>query len=106
MKLAHYFPVSIFIFKINHFVLQPLYRNGFLERGNGRTCLRTPQNGVVPDTQVPAFVLVCDALIFLLLRDDLSNLGRAFDYHCLTLDDELLESCEVSLHAKECALVC
>lgn len=91
MKLADHLAVSIFIFKINHFALQPLYCKGFSERGNLRFCLRTSQNGVVPDAHVPAFVLVCDALIFLLLSDDPDDLGRALGDHRATFCDVLLK---------------
>ena len=105
MKLAHHSPVSIFILQINNFVLQPLYRKGFSKRGNRRLCVRTSQNGVVPDAHVPALVLVCDALIFLLLGDDPDDLWRAFSDHGLPFDDEFLKACEVAFHAKVCAVI-
>jgi len=106
MKLAHHFLVSIFILQINHFVLQPLYCKGFSERGNRRLCVRASQNGLIPDAHVPAFVLVCDALIFLLLRDDPDDLGRALGDHRATIHDVLLKRGEVTFHAKVCAVVC
>jgi len=51
-------------------------------------------------------MLVCDALIFLLLSDDLGNPWRALDDHRPTRRDVLLELGEVTIHPEECALVC
>lgn len=104
-KLADHFPVSIFIFKINHFVLQPLYCKGFSERRNRRLCVRTSQNSLIPDAQVPALMLVCDALIFLLLSDDPDDLWRALGDHRATIHDVLLKRGEFAIHAKVCAVV-
>ena len=50
-------------------------------------------------------MLVCDALIFLLHRDDLDDIWMALGDHGATFCDVLLKHGELALHAKVCAFV-
>ena len=68
-------------------------------------CVRTSQNSLIPDAHVPAFMLVCDALVFLLLRDDPDDLWRALGDHRSAFRDVLLKRGQLTIHAEVCAVI-